>query len=62
MVLGHERCGAVTATVDAKGQSTGSKNIDAIVKEIEPNISLAAEDCKACKDETDCAATKKVSL
>ncbi len=31
LVLGHERCGAVTATVDAKGKSTGSPNIDAIV-------------------------------
>ncbi len=62
MVLGHERCGAVTATVDAKGQSTGSRNIDAIVKEIEPNIDLAANDCEACKDETDCAATKKSEL
>ncbi len=62
MVLGHERCGAVTATVDAKGQSTGSKNIDAIVKEIEPNIGLAADDCEACKGEKDCAATKKSEL
>lgn len=62
MVLGHERCGAVTATVDAKGQSTGSKNIDAIVKEIEPNIGLAANDCAACKGEKDCAATKKSEL
>lgn len=59
MVLGHERCGAVTATVDAKGQSTGSKNIDAIVQEIEPSVTLATKDCPACKDETDCAATRK---
>ena len=43
MVLGHERCGAVTATVDAKGKSTGSANIDAIVKGIKPNVNLAAE-------------------
>lgn len=47
MVLGHERCGAVTATVEAKGKSTGSKNIDAIVKEIEPSIDQAAKDCPA---------------
>ena len=59
MVLGHERCGAVTATVDAKGESTGSKNIDAIVTEIEPSVDLAIKDCPACKDEENCAATKK---
>ena len=34
MVLGHERCGAVTATVDAKGKPEG--NIGAIVKKIQP--------------------------
>lgn len=62
MVLGHERCGAVTASVESKGKSTGSKNIDAIVKEIEPNIDAAAKDCDACRDETDCAATKKPEL
>jgi len=62
MVLGHERCGAVTATVEAKGQSTGSTNIDAIVKEIAPSVDLAARDCPACKDDKDCAATKKSDL
>lgn len=59
MVLGHERCGAVTATVDAKGKSTGSANIDAIVKVIQPNVKLAAKDCDACKGEKKCAETKK---
>jgi carbonic anhydrase len=59
MVLGHERCGAVTATVDAKGKSTGSANIDAIVRTIEPNIKRAARDCDACKGEKKCAETKK---
>jgi carbonic anhydrase len=59
MVLGHERCGAVTATVDAKGKSTGSANIDAIVKSIAPNVKLAAKDCDACKGEKNCAETKK---
>jgi carbonic anhydrase len=59
MVLGHERCGAVTATVDAKGKSTGSANIDAIVKAIEPNVKLANKDCEACKGEKKCAETKK---
>jgi carbonic anhydrase len=62
MVLGHERCGAVVATVDSQGKSTGSKNIDAIVKEIEPSVKLGAQDCAACKDEKDCAATKKTEL
>jgi carbonic anhydrase len=59
MVLGHERCGAVTASVDAKGKSTGSVNIDAIVKVIEPNIKLAAKDCAACKGEKKCVETRK---
>jgi len=59
MVLGHERCGAVTATVDSKGKSTGSPNIDAIVKVIQPSVKLAARDCDACKGEKKCAETKK---
>jgi carbonic anhydrase len=59
MVLGHERCGAVTATVDSKGKSTGSANIDAIVKAIEPNVKPATKDCDACKGEKKCAETKK---
>jgi len=59
MVLGHERCGAVTATVDSKGKSTGSVNIDAIVKVIEPNVRPAAKNCDACKGEKKCAETKK---
>lgn len=59
MVLGHERCGAVAATVGAKGKSTGSANIDAIVKAISPNIKSAARECDACKGESKCADTKK---
>jgi carbonic anhydrase len=59
MVLGHERCGAVTATVDAKDKSTGSPNIDAIVTTIKPNVEAAAHDCAVCKDDKDCAETKK---
>ncbi|MBI5593138.1 MAG: carbonic anhydrase [Deltaproteobacteria bacterium] len=59
VVLGHERCGAVTATVDSKGKSTGSANIDAIVKAIKPNVKSAAKDCDACKGEKKCAETKK---
>ena len=59
MVLGHERCGAVKATVDAKGKSTGSANIDSIVKIVAPNVNTAAHDCAACKGEKNCAETKK---
>jgi carbonic anhydrase len=62
MVLGHERCGAVTATVDAKGKSTGSVNIDAIVKAIEPNVKTAVKNCDACKGEKKCSETKKNEL
>lgn len=58
MVLGHERCGAVTATVEAKGNSTGSKNIDAIVKIIDTSVKAAAKDCEACKADPKCAKSK----
>jgi carbonic anhydrase len=43
MVLGHERCGAVTAAVNSKGKPEG--NIGAIIKEILP----AAEKAKVIK-------------
>ncbi len=59
MVLGHERCGAVTAAVGAHGKSTGSANIDAIVKVIEPAVKSAAGTCAACTGEKNCAETKK---
>lgn len=62
MVLGHERCGAVKATVDAKGKSTGSANIDAIVKAIEPSVKPAIKNCDACKGEQNCSETKKGEL
>ncbi|MEN6374648.1 MAG: carbonic anhydrase [Smithella sp.] len=58
MVLGHERCGAVKATVEAKGKSTGSKNIDAIVKTIAASTKVAARDCEACKADPKCAENK----
>jgi carbonic anhydrase len=58
MVLGHERCGAVKATVDAKGKSTGSKNIDAIVKTVATSVKAAARDCEACKGNAKCAENK----
>ncbi|HBG04490.1 MAG: carbonic anhydrase [Geobacteraceae bacterium GWC2_58_44] len=44
MVLGHERCGAVTATVNAKGKPEG--NVGAIIKAIEPSAKKAKKDCK----------------
>lgn len=44
MVLGHERCGAVTAAVDAKGKPEG--NIGAIVKRILPSVKEARKKCK----------------
>ena len=44
MVLGHERCGAVTAAVNAKGKPEG--NIGAIVKAIEPSAKKAKQLCK----------------
>ncbi len=59
MVLGHERCGAVKATVESKGKSTGSANIDAIVKGIAPAAQQAAREFDACRGTTKCADSKK---
>ena len=42
MVLGHERCGAVKATVDANGKAEG--NIGAIVKTIAPALKKVKSD------------------
>jgi carbonic anhydrase len=44
VVLGHERCGAVTAAVDARGEGEG--NIGAIIKTIAPAVSLAEKEAK----------------
>ncbi len=44
MVLGHERCGAVTAAVEAKGKPEG--NIGAIIKTIAPAVSKAKKEYK----------------
>lgn len=60
MVLGHERCGAVTATVNAKGKPEG--NIGAIVKAITPAVKAAAKDCDACKGVKNCKETKNAEL
>ncbi|MEN6623521.1 MAG: carbonic anhydrase [Smithella sp.] len=62
MVLGHERCGAVKATVEAKGKSTGSKNIDAIVKKIAASTKIAAKDCAACKADPKCIQSKSAEF
>ena len=50
VVLGHERCGAVTAAVDAKGEGEG--NIGAIIKTIAPAVSLAEKEAKG-KEKTE---------
>jgi carbonic anhydrase len=47
VVLGHERCGAVTATVEANGKAPG--NVGAIVKSIAPALKAAQKTC-ASKD------------
>ncbi|MGZ3515325.1 MAG: carbonic anhydrase [Thermodesulfobacteriota bacterium] len=44
MVLGHERCGAVTAAVDAKGKPEG--NIGVIIKAIAPAVKQAKTEYK----------------
>lgn len=60
MVLGHERCGAVTATVNAKGKPEG--NIGAIVKAINPAVKAAIKECDACKGIKKCKETKNAEL
>lgn len=60
VVLGHERCGAVKATVDSKGKGHG--NIGAIVKTISPALKVAIKGCTACKDDRKCADTKKAEF
>ncbi len=58
MVLGHERCGAVKATVTAQGKTTGSKNIDAIAKTIASSSADAVKACAACKGDSQCGKNK----
>ncbi|MEW6053710.1 MAG: carbonic anhydrase [Nitrospirota bacterium] len=48
VILGHEKCGAVGATIDAKGKPEG--NIGAIVKKIQP-AAAAAKKKGGSKDE-----------
>jgi carbonic anhydrase len=54
MVLGHERCGAVTAAVDAKGKPEG--NIGAILKNIAPAVKQAKNEYKG-KDKAELVET-----
>jgi len=58
MVLGHQRCGAAKEAVKAKGQSTGSKNIDAIIKAVAPSVVAAIKDCEVCRGDANCAENK----
>lgn len=44
MVLGHERCGAVTAAVDAKGTPEG--NIGSVIRSITPAVQQAKKKAK----------------
>ncbi|MGA2400871.1 MAG: carbonic anhydrase [Syntrophobacteraceae bacterium] len=48
MVLGHKRCGAVSAAVDAKGRLHG--NIGAIIKKIIPAVKKARKDARGAAD------------
>jgi len=49
ILMGHEKCGAVAATIDAKGKPEG--NIGAILKKIMPAVKTAKA-AKKDKDET----------
>jgi carbonic anhydrase len=62
MVLGHERCGAVTATVNAKGKAEG--NIAAVVKAIEPAAKKARTIChgKSNEELVECAVAVNAKL
>lgn len=59
VVLGHERCGAVTAAVDAKGKPEG--NIGAIIRTIAPAVKKAKKACKECKTK-DCKGEERPKL
>jgi len=44
MVLGHERCGAVTSAVDARGKTEG--NISSFLRKIMPAVDKAKAEAK----------------
>jgi carbonic anhydrase len=60
VVLGHERCGAVTASVDAKGKAPG--NIASIVEAISPAVTDAKKTCPSREkaELVECAVTANV--
>lgn len=62
MVLGHERCGAVTATVNAKGKPEG--NLGSIVKAIEPAAKEAKKIAKGkpAEEVVECAVDVNAKL
>jgi carbonic anhydrase len=62
MVLGHERCGAVTASVNAKGKPEG--NIGAIIRSITPAVKKAKAQCgsKEQPQLVECAIDQNVKM
>lgn len=57
LVLGHERCGAVTSAVEGNGKGEGF--IAAVLKRLIPAIGKARKECDACKGDKQCAVNKK---
>ena len=58
VILGHESCGAVKATLEAKGKPEG--NIGAILKKIMPAVKTAKKAKKDPKDTLDIAVQENV--
>lgn len=58
VILGHESCGAVKATLDSKGNPEG--NIGAILKKIMPAVKTAKKVKKEPKDKLDIAVQENV--
>ena len=55
MVLGHEKCEAMSAIVKAKGRSTERADFDAISTILFQDPAAVAKKCAACKNEVNCA-------
>ncbi len=58
VILGHEKCGAVKATLEAKGKPEG--NIGAILKKIMPAVNTAKKANKGTEDTLDLAIKENV--
>lgn len=58
VILGHEKCGAVKATLEAKGKPEG--NIGAILKKIMPAVNTAKKANKGTEDTLDIAIKENV--